>query len=74
MTPHVHLYTTLGIHPKYFAPPSMYEIINNLQTCLEVSNTTSDPNKKLVVVGECGLDSTTTTTTTIDHQVFVLQK
>jgi TatD DNase family protein len=69
---HVHIYPTIGIHPKYFNSQSIYQNLNDLNNYLEISRTCSIIKNKIVAIGEFGLDETATAT--IDHQLFVLQK
>jgi TatD DNase family protein len=67
----VHIYPTIGIHPKYFNSQSIFQNLNDLNNHLEISHTHSNFKNKIVALGECGLDETAITT--IDHQIFVLQ-
>ncbi|CAF1510019.1 unnamed protein product [Rotaria sp. Silwood1] len=69
---HVHIYPTMGIHPKYFDPQGVYKILDDLQNHLEISHHISNSKNKIVAVGECGLDETAMTN--IDQQLFVLEK
>ncbi|CAM4961376.1 unnamed protein product [Rotaria socialis] len=69
---HVHIRSTIGIHPKYFTPKSLYQTLDNLRTYLEISHHNQSPENKIVAVGECGLDETSTTS--IKHQIFVFEK
>jgi Tat protein secretion system quality control protein TatD with DNase activity len=69
---HVHIHPTIGIHPKDFDPKSLYQILNDLRTHLEISRHDQNLENKIVAVGECGLDETSMTT--IKHKIFVLEK
>lgn len=69
---HVHIHPTIGIHPKYFTPNSMYQTLDNLRIYLEISHHSQSPENKIVAVGECGLDETSMIS--IEHQIFVLEK
>jgi Tat protein secretion system quality control protein TatD with DNase activity len=69
---HVHIYHTIGIHPKYFTPQSMYKNLNDLSNHLETSHSYSNITKRILAVGEFGLDETATAS--LDHQLFVLEK
>ncbi|CAF4093686.1 unnamed protein product, partial [Rotaria magnacalcarata] len=69
---HVHIRSTIGIHPKYFTPKSLYQTLDNLRTYLEISHHNQTPENKIVAVDECGLDETSTTS--IKHQIFVFEK
>jgi Tat protein secretion system quality control protein TatD with DNase activity len=35
---HVHVYPTIGIHPKYFDSQSLYQNLDDLKTYLEISH------------------------------------
>ena len=69
---HVHVYPAIGIHPKYFNSQSIYQTLHDLHNRLELSHTHSNLVNKIVAVGECGLDETSTAA--IHHQIFVLEK
>ncbi|CAF4350983.1 unnamed protein product, partial [Rotaria magnacalcarata] len=69
---HVHRYPTIGIHPKYFNSQTLYKTLDDFKSHLEISRSTSNEKNKIVAVGECGLDDTATTT--LDQQIFVLEK
>lgn len=69
---HVHIYHTIGIHPKYFTPRSICKDLNDLSNHLEISHAESNLNKKILAVGEFGLDETATSAK--DAQLFVLEK
>jgi TatD DNase family protein len=69
---HVHVYPTIGIHPKYFDPQSLYHIFDDMKAHLEISCNNPNPKNKFVAVGECGLDETSTAP--IEYQIFVLEK
>ncbi|CAF1641255.1 unnamed protein product, partial [Adineta ricciae] len=69
---HIHIHPTIGIHPKYFTPTSLYQTLDNLRTYLEVSRYNGSHENKIVAVGECGLDETSNRS--IEHQIFVLEK
>ncbi|CAF3224854.1 unnamed protein product [Rotaria socialis] len=69
---HVHVYPTIGIHPKYFDSKSLYQNFDDLKNYLEISRNDQTLKNKIVAVGECGLDETSMAT--IDHQIFVLEK
>lgn len=69
---HVHIYPTIGIHPKYFNPQTLYKTLDELQNYLNVSRDALNSKNKIIAVGECGLDETAMTT--IDQQIFVLEK
>ncbi|CAF1516974.1 unnamed protein product, partial [Adineta steineri] len=70
--PHVHIYHTLGIHPKYFDPNFLHQILNNLKSRLEVSHLHSNSKDKIVAIGECGLD--VTSTISLQQQLFAFEK
>jgi TatD DNase family protein len=69
---HVHIYPTIGIHPKYFVPKSLYQTLDNLRIHLEISHQNQNLENKIVAVGECGLDETGETS--IEYQQFLLEK
>lgn len=69
---HVHIYPTIGIHPKYFTSQSMYRNLHDLNNHLETSHICSNLKSKIVAVGELGLDETAVVP--LDHQIFVLEK
>ena len=69
---HVHVYSTFGIHPKYFKLQSIYQNLSDLQNRLQISATLQDPHYKLVALGESGLDDTSMAS--IDQQMFMLEK
>ena len=69
---HVHIYHTISIHPKYFTPRSICKDLNDLSNHLEISHAESNLNKKILAVGEFGLDETATSAK--DAQLFVLEK
>ncbi|CAF1377238.1 unnamed protein product, partial [Rotaria magnacalcarata] len=69
---HVHRYPTIGIHPKYFNSQTLHKTLDDFKSHLEISRATSNPQNKIVPVGESSLDDTTTIT--LDQQIFVLEK
>jgi Tat protein secretion system quality control protein TatD with DNase activity len=69
---HVHIYPTIGIHPKYFHSKSIYRTLDDLRNHLQISNLNENIKNKIVAIGECGLDETSVVT--IDDQIFVLEK
>ncbi|CAF4305053.1 unnamed protein product [Rotaria magnacalcarata] len=65
-------YPTIGIHPKYFNSQTLHKTLDDFKSHLEISRATSNPQNKIVPVGESSLDDTTTIT--LDQQIFVLEK
>ena len=70
--PHVHIYPTLGIHPKYLDPRSLHQILSNLKFHLETSHLHSHSKDRIAAVGECGLDETSMIP--LEQQLFALEK
>lgn len=68
---HIRMYSTIGIHPKYFDVTSMQQDLELLYEHLRKSND-HESQRRFVAVGECGLDETSPAT--IEQQLFVLEK
>ena len=69
---HVHIHPTIDIYPKYFTPKSLCQTLDNLRTYLEIPHHNQSHKSKIVAVAECGLDETSTTS--VQHQIFVLER
>ncbi|CAF2955192.1 unnamed protein product [Rotaria sp. Silwood2] len=69
---HVHIYPTVGIHPKYFNSQSLYKVLDNMRNHLEISHNNTNSKNKIVAVGECGLDETSIAP--IEQQIFIFEK
>lgn len=69
---HVHIYHTIGIHPKYFTPQSIDQNLNHLYNHIQMTRSSSSIKKGILAVGECGLDETATVS--INHQLLVFEK
>lgn len=60
------------MHSKYLNYQSIYQNLNDLQNHCKALATKPNPQNKLVVVGECGLDSTSVAP--INEQMLILEK